>query len=84
MIFMQRPEQRLSVFISNQNRFPNAEHSVFLLSHFKGCSLSRLNCGTLHCFLALGFASPSCQFNCMVASHWRLWQLSYSKLQTAS
>lgn len=65
-------------------RFPDAEHLVFLLSHFKGCALSRLSCGTLCCFLVLGFASPTCQFNCMAASHWRLWQLSYLKLHTAS
>lgn len=74
----------LSVLISNQKRFPDAEHLVFLLSHFKDCALSRRSCGTLRCFLALGFASPSCQFNCVVASHWGLRQLSYLKLHTAS
>lgn len=84
LIWMQRSEQGLSVFILNQKTLPRCRTFCFFVVALQGLRSQSTQLWSSSLLSALGFASPSWQFNCMVASHWRPWQLSCSKLHAAS
>lgn len=84
LIWMQRSEQGQSVFILNQKTLPRCRTFCFFVVALQGLRSQSTQLWSSSLLSALGFASPSWQFNCMVASHRRPWQLSCSKLHAAS